>query len=102
MSIAMARKQTYIPRRQDVLIKRRFEIRGVSEAEVIRQAIGREIRRDLPGLTPDIASAWEELMQFVEARQRLAGMGEPRRWNREELNEERESRWIRADETDAQ
>ena len=48
VSTAMVRKQIYIPRRQQTLIKRISETRGVSEGEVIRQAIEREINREWP------------------------------------------------------
>ena len=95
MSTAMVRKQIYIPRRQDVLIKRLSEIRGVSEAEVIRQAIEREISQELSGVAPEVAAAWEQTLQLVLQRKAAAGSGEPYRWNREELYEERESRWFR-------
>jgi len=38
----MVRKQIYINRRQQALLKRLSEQRGISEAEIIRQAIDRE------------------------------------------------------------
>lgn len=43
MSDQMVRKQFYISKRQDALLKQRAKQRGVSEAEVIRQAIEHEI-----------------------------------------------------------
>jgi len=95
MGTTMVRKQIYIPRRQEIFIKRISEIRGVSEGEVIRQAIEREISRELPGTTLEAAAAWDQLMRFVEERKQAAGTGEPYRWNREEIYEERESRWAR-------
>ena len=39
MSDMMVRKQIYLPRRQNQLLKRLAKQRGVSEAEVIRQAL---------------------------------------------------------------
>ena len=42
MSETMVRKQIYITKRQDALLKRLAKQRGVSEAEVIRQALERE------------------------------------------------------------
>jgi hypothetical protein len=42
MTTHMVRKQFYIQKRQDVLLKRLSEARGLSEAEIIRQAIERE------------------------------------------------------------
>lgn len=91
----MIRKQIYIPRRQDILIKRLSQTRGVSEAEVIRQAIEHEISRELTDPDIDKLSAWEQLIQFVEERKAEAQPGEPYRWNREEIYAERENRWLR-------
>jgi hypothetical protein len=62
---------------------------------VIRQAIEREINRELTETDPDKLSAWEQLMQFVEERKAEAQPGEPYRWNREEIYAERESRWLK-------
>jgi hypothetical protein len=42
MSDLMIRKQFYLYRRQNQLLKRLAEQRGVSEAEIIRQALERE------------------------------------------------------------
>ena len=39
----MLRKQIYIPKRQQVILKRLAKARGLSEAEIIRQAIEREV-----------------------------------------------------------
>jgi hypothetical protein len=39
----MLRKQFYIHKRQHILLKRLSQARGVSEAEIIRQAIEREV-----------------------------------------------------------
>lgn len=94
MSTAMVRKQIYIPRRQQTLIKRISETRGVSEGEVIRQAIEREINREWPGTTLEASAAWDQLMRFVEERKQAAGTGEPYQWNREEIYEERAGRWV--------
>ncbi|MEM4204954.1 MAG: hypothetical protein QXS54_12880 [Candidatus Methanomethylicaceae archaeon] len=39
----MIRKQIYIPRRQQILLKQPAQAQGISESELIRQAIEREI-----------------------------------------------------------
>ncbi len=91
----MIRKQIYIPRRQEILIKRLSQSRGISEAEVIRQAIEREINRELIVVDPEKLSAWEQLMQAVEERKAETQSGEPYHWNREEIYAERENRWLR-------
>jgi hypothetical protein len=95
----MVRKQIYIPRRQDVLIKRLSQTKGVSEAEIIRQAIEREISRELSYSTADQQKAWDELMEFLEERKNEAGTGEPVHWNREEIYVEREDRWLKKEQS---
>lgn len=90
----MVRKQIYIPRRQDILIKRLSQTRGVSEAELIRQAIEREISGSM-SQSPGDDDAWVKLMEAVEeVRQRWDGKREPLRWTREEIYAEREDRWL--------
>lgn len=94
MTTPMVRKQIYIPRRQDILIKRLSQTRGVSEAEIIRQAIEREISG--PTLVQSLRDndVWAEIMQAVaEQNERWAGNTDPYRWNREELYAERTDRW---------
>ncbi len=91
----MVRKQIYLPRRQNLLLKRLAKQRGVSEAEVIRQALQREVEV-VPSAVRSGAVAWDEVVRFVEARKAsLAGEGEPIHWNRQELYEERENRWLK-------
>jgi hypothetical protein len=95
MTTQMVRKQFYIRKRQDELLKRLAKARGLSEAEIIRQAIDREAAEALG--QPDNAerSAWKELIAFLEKRQELAGKRQPYLWNREEIYSEREGRWVR-------
>ncbi len=95
MSEHMFRKQIYLPRRQNLLLKRLAKQRGVSEAEVVRQALEHEAEIGAPaaGNSPD---AWEEILRFVEKRKEtVADQGEPIHWNRQEIYEERESRWFK-------
>jgi len=97
MSEIMVRKQIYLPRKQNLLLKRLAKQRRISEAEVIRQALEREVEQVTP-VIHDSTVAWEEITLFVEKRKAsLAGKGKPVRWNRQELYEERESRWNRID-----
>lgn len=97
MSSRMVRKQFYILKRHDLLLKRLAQARGVSEAEIIRQVIEREASgggaKPLPELQEQ--TPWEELIAFLEERRAQALPGEPYRWNRQEIYEERESRWLR-------
>ena len=95
MSEMMVRKQLYLPRKQDLLLKRLAKRRGISEAEVIRQALEREVEQVTPAIQ-DSTAAWEKISRFVEKRSAmLIGKGQPVHWNRQELYEERESRWKR-------
>ena len=90
----MVRKQFYIHKRQQLLLRRLSQARGVSEAEIVRQAIEREVTGAPPPSAPPDRSAWEEIMSFVQARKTLGpDSGEPYRWNRKDAYEERESRF---------
>jgi hypothetical protein len=64
----MIRKQFYIHKRQHLLLRRLSQARGVSEAEIIRQAIEREATGVSPQSAPPDRAAWEEIMDFVTLR----------------------------------
>lgn len=68
MATNMVRKQIYIQKRQEALLKRLSQARGLSEAEIIRQAIEREVAGSA-GQPPAGHSAWQELIAFLEERQ---------------------------------
>ncbi len=89
----MVRKQIYISRQQDARLKRLAKRRGVSEAEVIRQAL--EIQ--IGGLSASKISrnpeAFEKAYQFMLARRQLAPAGAAYRWSREDAYAERLSRY---------
>ncbi len=88
----MLRKQIYIEKRQRTLLKRLAKKRGVSEAEIIRQAIDHEASSGSgPALPPD-HDAWEEALAFMRARRKLGAQGTPYHWRREDAYEERLSR----------
>ncbi len=91
----MVRKQIYIKERHERLLKRISKARGVSEAELIRQAIEREtFGEKLPLLAPDQA-AWDEILRFVKSRKAPRLSARPYRWNRLDAYEEREKRFTR-------
>ena len=98
MTEYMVRKQIYIPKRQDILLKQLARQRGVSEAEVIRQALEREVEAPAPEMC-ESKKALDEIIAYARSlRERPEFMaGEPYQFNREELYEERESRWIKDD-----
>lgn len=94
MSDYMVRKQLYIPKRQDALLKRLAKQRGVSEAEVIRQALEREA--EAPAPVQNGEKAFAKMLAFAEKRKtKYAGQGKPFQWDRDELYAERESRWFK-------
>lgn len=83
----MVRKQAYIERRHNELLKRRARDLGVSEAAVIRTAIELATRVSLPWL-PDL-QAWEDEKAFIERRRRITVPQTGRTWTRDELYDER-------------
>jgi hypothetical protein len=91
----MIRKQIYLPRRQNAALRRLAKARGVSEAEVIRQALSQESAERSTHVR-DSATAWAAILKFVATR-KTARTGEERSrgWTREELYEERENRWFK-------
>lgn len=96
MSEYMVRKQIYIPKRQDALLKRLAKQRGVSEAEIIRQALEREV--EAPTFVQNREKAFAKMLAFADQRKvKYSGQGEPFKWKRDEIYEERESRWFKPD-----
>ena len=92
----MLRKQIYIPKRQKILLKKLAKARGVSEAEVIRQAIEREAVLSTAQPIAGDRSALEDFIRFGLSR-RAEEDTTRRSWTREELYEERASRYRRSD-----
>jgi hypothetical protein len=91
----MVRKQIYIQERQGQMLRRISKARGVSEAEVIRQAIERETIGGKPRLlTPDHA-AWEEILCFVKNRKSSRPSRRTYQWNRLDAYDEREKRFAK-------
>ena len=90
----MVRKQLYIERRQDELLKDQAKQLGVSEAELVRRAIDEAVspaplRRQRLRLPPD-SNAWVRQEEFIRKHrllqvERIVDRG----WTREELYEER-------------
>ena len=99
MTEIMIRKQIYIPSRQNTLLKKLARQRGVSEAEIIRQALDREVQ--MPGIEQNGEAAFGKMEKFMEERKALyANTGEPYKWNRAEIYDERESRWFKPNQED--
>ena len=91
----MVRKQIYIKEQHERLLKRISKARGVSEAEVIRQAIERETIGGKPLLLAPDQAAWDEILRFVKNRKSLRPSGRPYQWDRLDAYEEREKRFLR-------
>jgi len=90
MSEMMTRKQLYLPKRLNQFLKRAAKQRGISEAEVIRQALERDEKAVIYPVR-ESAAGWDEILHFVKERQTAyAGQGKPVKWNRQELYEEPE------------
>ena len=62
MSEHMIRKQIYIPKQQNDLLKHLANQRGTSEAEVIRQALEREV--ELPDPAPKNSQGYAKMLAF--------------------------------------
>ncbi len=90
----MVRKQIYITRRHNTLLKRLARLRGVSEAEIIRRAIERETNGFTSTARPDSKKAMEESEQFALSLRNRSFEGEPYHWNRADAYEDRESRFV--------
>lgn len=84
----MFRKQIYISQRQQVQLKRLATARGVSEAEIIRQAIERELSLFASQPAVGDRSALEKFLRFGASR-RAAEDTTGRAWTRDELYDER-------------
>ncbi len=91
----MVRKQIYIEERHERLLKRISKARGVSEAELIRQAIEREAIGGKPPLLAPDQAAWDEILRFAKNRKSLRPSGRPYRWNRLHAYEEREKHFAK-------
>lgn len=90
MSDKMVRKQLYIPKQLNLFVKRAARQRGVSESEVIRQALERDEKNIIYPLR-DSEDSWEKIQRFIKERQaNYAGKGKPVQWDRQELYEEPE------------
>jgi hypothetical protein len=95
--VDMLRKQIYISRRQQALLKRLAEERGTSESEIIRQAIDREASKiNLGASEATRRHAWEEAYNFMLSLHAQGPVeGQRRQWKRADLYEERLSRYER-------
>lgn len=89
----MVRKQFYIHKRHQILLKKLARMKGVSEAEIIRQAIEHEAAGSQRQTVAPDRTAWEEIMAMVEARRALNVEVMPYDWDRQDAYQERERRF---------
>ena len=93
----MVRKQLYIEEHQERALKRRAKALGVSEADIMRQALDAMLGSARNAAV--VPQHRQALLEFLERASRFAAAREagPKapRYRREELYEERERRWVR-------
>lgn len=88
---AMVRRQVYLKSRQDVQIKRLAAERSTTEADIIREAI--DMLLSETARQRQAQKAWDETLAFMEARYAQGAVSGGRTWTRDELYEERLSRY---------
>jgi predicted DNA-binding protein len=79
----MIRKQIYIQAEQESMLKRLSKDMGLSEAEIIRQAIDRQLE-ELEWRQRAL-KAWESEKAFIRKRVKQGSVHGERTWKREDL-----------------
>ena len=86
----MIRKQVYIYKRHEALLKKLATLRRVSQAELIREAIDRQAERSGTTLIGSDSAAGEEAVSFMKALHRRGPVkGRRRGWTREDAYADR-------------
>lgn len=80
--MSMVRKQVYIERRQDEMLKELSARLGLSEAALIRRGIDRCLQAER-GPQPDL-DLWDAEMEYMRGRLKQVAPGE-REWTRDDL-----------------
>jgi hypothetical protein len=89
----MVRKQLYITREQERALKERAGEEGVTEAEIVREALDRHLRRESGPVIPEHRRrAVDELLAMTEEVARHHRFPKGYRFDRLELYAERENR----------
>jgi len=93
----MIRKQVYIEARHDRMLKRRASQRGVTEAELIREALdGVEVGAVVRRREPDAAAARKAIAFMRSLSASRGGSPSDRKWSRDSLYEDRIGRWTKS------
>lgn len=79
----MLRKQIYIDRRQERLLKRKASELRVSESELIRDGIEKVLRGG--ATVPKDIMAWEKEKKFIHALIKQGAVKGGRTWRREDI-----------------
>ena len=95
----MIRKQVYLEARHDRMLKRRSQRRGITEAEIIREALDRSARdgasaRGPGGYDAEAARRAVAFMRSLASRRSTGTRG--RGWTRDDLHGERIGRWTKS------
>jgi len=85
----MIRKQFYIYKRHQILLTKLAQAKGVSEAEIIRQAIEHEAAGSSRQNLALERTAWEEILAAVENRETSGEQAIRYDWERQDAYEER-------------
>jgi hypothetical protein len=86
----MVRKQIYIDHQQEELLKKTAAETGMTEAEIIRQAL--DLWDEHVARRRHAQEAWEKERAFIESLIAQGPVAGGRAWTREDLYEERLSR----------
>jgi exonuclease III len=79
------RKQIYLDAQQNEMLKQASKKLGVSEAEIIRQAIDAQTSQST--LRRKNLTAWKQERQFLQSLLEEGSIAGGRTWKREELHE---------------
>jgi hypothetical protein len=83
--VTKIRKQIYLDAQQNDILKQTSRRLGVSEAEIIRQAILNQTGRTMVGKKNN--TAWKKERQFIQSLLELGSVTGGRTWTREDLYE---------------
>jgi hypothetical protein len=85
----MVRKQIYLYKQQETMLRRVAEARGVSEAEIIRQALDQVLTASGEAVSSATKSPLDEFIELARSNKKR---GKPYKWNRQDAYEERENK----------
>lgn len=91
----MVRKQVYLQPQQETRLKDLAERQHTTEAELIREAIDAFLNRPSipnPGNLPLREAAWQEMLAYMDKREKEVIPGEPYKWSRSDAYDEQHPR----------